>query len=205
VTARGGRAYSVRVVLLRHGETAPNAEGRLVSRTDVPLTTRGRAEAQQAGGTVRRLCGGGTFEVWVSPSRRARETAELVLPSTRAEVQRDLREADFGDYEGMETAEIQKAVPGWTYWRDGCPNGEPVEAVVARASRVTAALSRLDNPVLVVSHGVFLRTLLCILIGVPPAYGDAFVIDPGGIAVTVNDEMGIGRLHALMTRISSRE
>ena len=119
------------LLLARHGETEWSASGRHTSRTDLPLTGNGR---QLAGRLAPRLADRRFALVLTSPLRRAVETCELAGLGAEAQVRDELREWDYGDYEGITTAEIQRRRPGWSLWRDGCPNGE-VAAEVGSAGR----------------------------------------------------------------------
>jgi broad specificity phosphatase PhoE len=144
------------IFLARHGETAWSGSGRHTGRSDVPLTPRGRQNAAQLG---RRLAGI-TFErVLMSPLVRARQTCELAGFGQRAEPDADLMEVDYGQYEGLRTAEIRAESPGWDLFRDGCPGGESVAAVTARADRVLGRLRGLPGNMLLFSHMHLLRFL----------------------------------------------
>src|SRR5262249_53083368 len=135
-TCREGQVMSEslpRVYLARHGETAWTISHQHTGRTDLPLTARGEANARSLGERPE----GETFErVFVSPLGRARRTCELAGFGTQARPEADLLEWDYGAYEGRTTAEIRAERPGWYLFRDGCPGGESVEAVSARADRV---------------------------------------------------------------------
>ena len=109
------------LLLARHGETEWSANGRHTSRTDLPLTDNGRRLARRL---APRLADRRFALVLTSPMRRAVETCELAGLGEEAQVRDELREWDYGDYEGITTAEIQRRRPGWSLWRDGCPNGE---------------------------------------------------------------------------------
>jgi broad specificity phosphatase PhoE len=145
----------VRVVVLRHGETEWSATGRHTGRTDVELTAKG----VEAAGALRAALASWRFaHVCTSPLLRARVTAELAgFPD--AELDPDLMEWDYGEYEGITTPQIRETVPGWTVWTHPVPGGEAAGDVAARADRVLRRLEALDGDVLVVSHGHFLRAL----------------------------------------------
>jgi probable phosphoglycerate mutase len=161
------------VFLLRHGETEWSRDGRHTGRTDVPLTETGRGEARQAG----RALGDREFaRVLVSPLARARETAELAGLRGPVEICEDLREWDYGEYEGRTTAEIRLDRPGWSLWRDGVIGGETVEEVGRRADRVIAALRRLDGDIALVAHGHVLRILAARWVSLEPAAGQHLVL-----------------------------
>jgi probable phosphoglycerate mutase len=175
-----------RVLLLRHGETEWSASGQHTSRTDIPLTERGRALAEAAGALGGRLLRGTTpVLVLVSPRRRARDTAELVgLKPDR--VDERLAEWDYGEYEGRTTAQIREsAVADWSIWAHGAPGGETPEQVQERADAVLAeaagALPRGD--VVLVGHGHFSRALIARWIGLPVRAGERFMMDAPAWAV----------------------
>jgi len=144
------------VTLIRHGETEWSKSGQHTGSTDIPLTDHGRDEARATG----RLLGDRRFAlVLVSPMQRARETAELVGLGDQAEVDDDLLEWDYGEYEGITTAEIRETHPGWTVWKGPLPSGETPEQVGARVDRVVARARRVEGPVALVGHGHCLRIL----------------------------------------------
>ena len=163
MTDVGARAEAVepaaaptRLVVVRHGETEWSKAGRHTSRTDVPLTEAGREQARRIG----RALAGRTFSrVVVSPMSRARETARLAGFGDRIETLDELREYDYGVYEGRTRADILREVPGWTVWTHPMIDGESLAALAARADLVIATLLPLGGDVLVVSHGHFLREL----------------------------------------------
>lgn len=155
-------------VLVRHAETEWSLSGRHTGRTDLPLTERGRAAALSL---APRLAGYGFALALVSPLLRARETLELCGLQAIAQQREDLREWDYGEYEGLTSAEIDERRPGWSLWRDGCPGGEDAAAVGARADRSIAELERASGPVAVFSHGHMLRVLGARWAGFPPESG----------------------------------
>jgi broad specificity phosphatase PhoE len=144
------------VYLARHGETAWTLSHQHTSRTDIPLTERGERNARALGS---RLHGVSFARVLTSPLQRARRTCELAGVGPPPEVDPDLTEWDYGEYEGLRTADIRKERPGWMLFRDGSPGGETFEAVSARADRVIARVRSIDGNVLLYSHGHFLRIL----------------------------------------------
>jgi broad specificity phosphatase PhoE len=144
------------VYLARHGETAWSLSGLHTGRTDIPLTERGEQNARKLRGRLEGI----TFtEVLVSPLRRARRTCELAGFPAVATVTPDLVEWDYGDYEGRLTSDIRRERPGWYLFRDGCPGGESLAAVGARADRVIARLRAIGGRVLAFGHGHFSRVL----------------------------------------------
>jgi broad specificity phosphatase PhoE len=168
------------VVLVRHAETEWSLDGRHTGLTDIPLTDAGRATAKALTGELQAW----RFErVLVSPLRRARETCELCGLGDRAEVCGALHEWDYGDYEGLTTAQIRGQRPDWNLWRDGCPGGESPEQVGARADRVIAALGASRGTVAAFSHGHMLRVLGARWIELDPAGGGRLGLSAGAISV----------------------
>ena len=168
----------VSLVLVRHGETEWSRALRHTGRTDVPLTAAGREQAQLAGVRLERHA----FErVLVSPLRRARDTAELAGLGGTAELVDDLVEIDYGDYEGRKTLEVREERPGWDFWRDGCPNGEPHEVAGERVDRVIAQVEDLDGDVALVAHGHILRVLAARWIGLEARWGGAFPLQTAAL------------------------
>jgi probable phosphoglycerate mutase len=167
------------IVLVRHAETEWSRDGRHTGRTDIPLTDRGRAAASTLAERLREW----SFElVLVSPLRRARETCELAGLAARAQPRAELLEWDYGDYEGLTTAQIQERRPAWSLWRDGCPGGESAADVGARADRVIAEASAVGGAVAVFSHGHMLRVLGARWIALPPADGARLGLSTGAIS-----------------------
>jgi probable phosphoglycerate mutase len=168
------------VVLVRHAETEWTLDGRHTGRTDIPLTDRGREAARAL---APRLEPWQFALVLTSPSRRARETCELAGLAAAAEVRDDLLEWDYGEYEGLTTAEILARRPGWNMWRDGCPDGESASEVGVRADRVIAELRAADGPAAVFSHGHMLRVLGARWVELGPAQGARLALSPGALSL----------------------
>ncbi len=145
--SRGGSMSEVLpvVYLARHGETAWSLSGQHTGLTDLPLTERGERTARRLG---ERLKGLTLARVLTSPLQRARRTCELAGFGALAEVDHDLVEWDYGQYEGRRTAEIQAERPGWQLFRDGCPGGESPAQVAARADRVVGRVRGVQGDVL---------------------------------------------------------
>jgi broad specificity phosphatase PhoE len=158
----------VEVLLIRHGETEWSRSGRHTGRTDVPLTDLGRQQAELLG---RRLRGRSFALVLTSPLGRARETCRLAGLGEGALLRDELREWDYGDYEGITTPEIRSGRPGWFLWRDGCPGGETAAEVGTRADRVVAELRAAGGDCAVFAHGHVLRVLAARWLGLPPEEG----------------------------------
>lgn len=167
--------------LVRHGETAWTLSRQHTGNTDIPLTENGE---EAAAGLAPRLTREPFALVLVSPLLRARQTAELAgFGPERFVLDADLRELDYGDYEGLTTAEIRERRPGWDLWRDGCPGGETIADVAARAGRAVARARAADGPVLIVAHGHLLRTLAAVALELDPNAGRNLVLDPGTISI----------------------
>jgi len=165
--------------LVRHAETEWSRDLRHTGRTDIPLTDRGRAAAAAL---KPRLADHEFARVLVSPLVRARETAELAGLGADAQLRDDLMEWDYGDYEGITSAEIRERRPGWSLWRDGCPGGEDADAVGARADRVIAeVLAVADGDVACVAHGHLLRVLAARWLQQPAAFGGRLVLATGAV------------------------
>ncbi len=156
------------VVLVRHGETEWSRSGQHTGTTDLPLLPEGEAQAREV---APRLAGREFALVLCSPMQRARRTAELAGFGDRAEVDADLKERDYGIYEGRTTKEIRVEHPGWDVWRDDCPGGETLEQLAARADRVIERALAADGDTLLFAHSHLLRELAGRWIGLGPDGG----------------------------------
>jgi probable phosphoglycerate mutase len=180
--------------VVRHGETEWSRDGRHTSVTDLPLTDHGVEVALEL---KPRLAGIDFDLVLTSPRQRARVTAELVgFPD--AEVDDDLAEWAYGDYEGITTPEIRETVPGWTIWTHGCPGGETAEQVGARLDRVVKRAEQTEGRTLVFAHGHSLRALTARWLGLPVADGRLFRLDTSTLSV-----LGFERETAVILRWNS--
>lgn len=147
-------------MLMRHGETEWSLSGRHTGNTDLPLTARGEQEARRMAPHIREheydlvLC---------SPLLRARDTCECVGLGEHAQIREELREWDYGDYEGLTSPEIHERDPDWLLWRDGCPGGESPEQVTARCDKLIAELvAHADaggGDAILFAHGHILRAI----------------------------------------------
>jgi probable phosphoglycerate mutase len=164
---------------MRHGETEWSAAGRHTGSTDLPLTQAGRAAARRIGAFV---ASQSFAAVYVSPMRRARETCELSGFAEDAVVDDDLREWDYGKYEGLTTATIRETRPDWTVWRDGCPSGEVAADVGARVDRVIARLLEYDDTVAVFGHGHCLRVLAARWVGLAAEDGARIALETATVS-----------------------
>lgn len=167
------------VYLARHGETAWSISGQHTGRTDLPLTERGERNARSLGGRLRGLH---FAAVYTSPLQRAARTCTLAGFEPVAQTDPDLVEWDYGQYEGIRTADIQKERPDWQLFRDGCPGGETPAAVGARADRVVRRLKAVTGDVLLFSSGHFLRVLAARWLDLEPAAGRYFLLSTASLS-----------------------
>ncbi|MEO5902189.1 MAG: histidine phosphatase family protein, partial [Ilumatobacteraceae bacterium] len=149
------------VVLVRHGATEWSLNGRHTGRTDLPLTQVGIDQSQSVGEVVGRQLGGRSALVFTSPLQRARHTAHLAMPHNEATIVDALAEYDYGNYEGLTSAEIELQHPGWNLFADGCPGGETLGQVAARVDSFIAKLERVaaGRAVVAFTHGHLGRVL----------------------------------------------
>jgi probable phosphoglycerate mutase len=168
------------IVLARHGETEWSRDGRHTGRTDIPLTDQGRCQAELLRGA---LAEWSFAKVLSSPLERARETCRLAGLGDLVEITEDLLEWDYGDYEGITTAQIREQRPDWNLWRDGCPNGEDAASIGARVDRVIAAVEGVDGAVALFAHGHVLRVLAARWLGLGPDAGALLALGTGTLSV----------------------
>jgi len=174
----------LQIYFIRHGETAWSLSGQHTGRTDLPLTPHGEAMARQLAAALK----GVDFSlVLSSPRLRARATCELAglggSGGKGVQTEPDLAEWDYGDYEGLRTAEIRKLHPNWDVWEDGCPGGEMPADAGKRADHLIARLRDLTGKVALFSHGQFGRVLATRWIGLPVFQGQHFAIDAASISI----------------------
>lgn len=182
------------IILLRHGETEWSRDGRHTGRTDLPLTEHGERQAAAAGRLVAED-GHRIAAAWSSPAQRAQETAKLAGLSLDG-IDPDLWEWDYGGYEGVSTAQIQRERPGWYLWHDGVipgpPDGFPGETVDQVGERCDRVIARvlplvqgehaLDGDVALVAHGHLLRILAARWIGQPAREGSRLKLDTASVS-----------------------
>jgi broad specificity phosphatase PhoE len=165
--------------LVRHGQTEWSLAGRHTSTTDLPLLPEGEAGALDL---APRLAEASFAQVLTSPRQRARRTAALAgFPD--AEVDPDLTEWDYGDYEGVTADEIREQVPGWTVWTHPSPGGETAEQVAARLDRVVERALSVPGTTLVFGHGHALRALAARWLGLPVSEGRLLRLDTATVSV----------------------
>lgn len=159
------------VYLARHGETAWTISRQHTGLTDLPLTERGERTASRLADRLKGL----TFStVLTSPLQRAARTCELAGFKAAAEVEKDLVEWDYGQYEGRRTAEIRAERPDWELFRDGCPGGESPQQVSVRADRIVRRVRAVSGNVLLFTSGHFLRVLAVRWLGLEPTVNCKF-------------------------------
>jgi probable phosphoglycerate mutase len=166
--------------LIRHGETEWSLSGQHTGRTDLPLTAAGKHHAEEIG---RYLAGRPFALVLTSPLQRARETCRLAGYGGVAQIDADLCEWDYGAYEGRTSAQIQESVPDWTIWTSAVPQGETIQQVAARASRVIARATAAGGDVALFAHGHLLRVLTACWLGLPPDAGRLFALGTASVSV----------------------
>jgi broad specificity phosphatase PhoE len=170
--------------LVRHGETEWSRSGQHTGRTDIPLTPRGEDEARQ----LVPWLGAIAFDrVLSSPSYRARRTCELAGLGPAVDIDSDLAEWDYGDYEGRTSADIKKERPQWDLFQDGGPNGEPPAHVAARADRLISRLQMSGGNIALFSHGHFSRVLAARWLSLLAVGGQHLSLDTGSLSILGHD------------------
>ena len=166
--------------LIRHGETEWSLSGAHTGRTDLPLTAEGERRAAAMGEFLK----GRPFSlVLTSPMLRARETCRIAGYGAQAQIETNLSEWNYGDYEGKSTPDIRKERPGWELWHDGVPNGETVEQVYARAGQVIHRTEQSDGDVALFAHGHILRILTACWLSLKPVDGRLFALSTATLSI----------------------
>jgi broad specificity phosphatase PhoE len=169
----------VEIWLIRHGQTEWSRSGRHTGGTDLPLTPYGEEAAKSLASVLQAQ----SFDqVLASPLQRARRTAELAGFDDSESVE-DLREWDYGEYEGITSAQIHERNPGWSIWTDGCPGGESPADVLQRVSRVLDRCRAVGGRSLLFAHGHVLRTLAVCWIEQPASVGEHLPLDTARVSV----------------------
>ena len=166
--------------LARHGETAWSLTGQHTGRTDLPLTEHGECNARRLGERLKRFA---FAKVYTSPLQRAARTCELAGFKASAEIDDDLREWDYGEYEGRRSAEIRGDRPGWDLFRDGCPGGESVDQVGKRADRLVEQVRGIEGHVLLFSSAHLLRVLAVRWLGLELAAARHLLLDTASLSI----------------------
>ncbi len=170
----------LRIYFIRHGETAWSITGQHTGCTDLPLTGHGESMAKELAANL----GCVSFSrVFSSPRLRARMTCALTGLGQNAESSPELAEWDYGQYEGLRTAEIHERHASWDIWTNGCPGGETPDGIGRRVDHVIEKLDKLSGNVALFSHGQFGRVLATRWIGLPVDQGQHFSLDPASISI----------------------
>jgi probable phosphoglycerate mutase len=168
------------VYLIRHGETEWSLSGRHTGITDIPLTENGRNVAKQ----LEPILAKENFTmILTSPLERARKTCELAGLGAHAEIDRDLMEWNYGEYEGLTPKQIDAQAPGWMLFRDGCPGGETPEQAGARVDRVIARARAVEGHVALFAHGHIFRVFAARWLGLPATAGRHFLLDTATLSI----------------------
>lgn len=175
-----GDPAPLKLFLIRHGETEWTFSSRHTGLTDLPLTALGEDEVREWG---HRFCRIPFSRVLTSPRQRARRTCELVGLSEDAELEEDLAEWDYGDYEGLKSVEIRKERPFWNVFRDGCPNGESPVEISDRADRLVSHLRTMTGNIALFSHGQFGSVLAARWIGLSVAEAQHFSLGTASLGI----------------------
>jgi broad specificity phosphatase PhoE len=168
------------VYLARHGETEWSLSGQHTGITDIPLTENGRNLAKRLAPV---LATERFALVLTSPLERARKTCELAGLGAHAEIDRDLMEWNYGEYEGLTPKQIDAQAPGWMLFRDGCPGGETPEQAGARADRVIARVRAAEGHVALFAHGHIFRVFAARWLGLPATAGCHFLLDTATLSI----------------------
>lgn len=169
-----------KIYLVRHGETEWSLSGQHTGITDIPLTENGRKVAKQFESFFSEI---NLAQVLTSPLERARITCELAGLGNQAKIDNDLKEWNYGIYEGITTKQIHESLPGWMIFRDGCPGGESPEQIGARADRLIAKIRKVDGDVALFAHGHILRVISVQWVGFPVLAGNNFVLDTATLSI----------------------
>jgi probable phosphoglycerate mutase len=168
------------VYLIRHGETEWSLSGQHTGTTDIPLTENGRNVAR----LLEPVLAKENFAlVLTSPLERARQTCELAGLGERAEIDRDLMEWNYGEYEGLTPKQIHAQAAQWMIFRDGCPGGESPEQVGARVDRVIVRVRAVEGHVALFAHGHIFRVFAARWLGFPATAGCHFLLDTATLSI----------------------
>ena len=169
-----------KVYVVRHGETEWSINGKHTGVTDIPLTENGRNQVK----CLQPVLANEVFAlVLTSPLHRARETCKLSGLEEKAEVEPNLVEWNYGEYEGVTSKEIHKTVPGWLVFNDGAPGGETPEQIGARADRVIQRVRAVQGNVALFAHGHIFRVLVARWLDLPATAGRNFLLDTGTLNI----------------------
>ena len=175
---------ALELYLVRHGETAWSITNQHTSSTDIGLTAHREDEARALPAPLRITH---FTKILTSPLRRARQTCELAGCGAAVEIDPDLMEWNYGDYEGERTVDIQEGRPGWNVWRDGCPHGETPTNISDRADRLLARLCELSGTVALFSHGQFCSAIAARWVGLAVIEAQHFALEPASISILAHE------------------
>jgi probable phosphoglycerate mutase len=181
---KANRSSTLRLYLIRHGETAWSLSGRHTGRTDIPLTPNGEDEARELGKLLQDIP---FAHVLTSPLRRALQTCALAGLDNTPEIEPCLAEWDYGEYEGQRSVDILEQRPNWNVYRDGCPRGEMPAQVSARADRLISRLLELEGNIALFTHGQFGSVLAARWIGLPVAEAEHFMLGTASLSILAFD------------------
>ena len=181
---KANRSSTLRLYLIRHGETAWSLSGRHTGRTDIPLTPNGEDEARELGKLLQDIP---FAHVLTSPLRRALQTCGLAGLDNTPEIEPCLAEWDYGEYEGQRSVDILEQRPNWNVYRDGCPRGEMPAQVSARADRLISRLLELEGNIALFTHGQFGSVLAARWIGLPVAEAEHFMLGTASLSILAFD------------------
>ncbi len=170
----------LRVYIIRHGETAWSLSGQHTGRSEIHLTARGEEQARDLRA---RLAAKSFAHVFRSPRHRALQTCTLAGLGGLAVIEPDLREWEYGEYEGLTSAQIHQQRPGWDIFRDGCPGGESPGEIAARADALAERWARMPGPIAAFSHGHFLRVFAMRWVGWDLAQGRHLALSTASIGI----------------------
>ena len=174
------------IYIARHGETAWTITGQHTGLTDLPLTPQGEQNAQRLGDRLKEIP---FAKVFTSPLQRARQTCALAGFGSVAEVESDLVEWDYGEYEGLRSAEIRAQRPDWQLFRDGAPGGESPRQVMARADNVWKRVREVQGNALLFTSGHFIRVLAARWIGLEPSvHSTSFLLSTASLSAVGYDQ-----------------
>jgi broad specificity phosphatase PhoE len=177
---RGELAHQLTVYLIRHGETDWTAAHRHNSRTDIPLSPRGRKQAEALGKELR----GVRFDrIYCSPSLRAAQTAEIALAESAITLCGDLVEWDYGVLEGKSVSEIREIIPEWTPWTHEFPGGETLAQLRLRVRKFADKVIEAPGLVGIVSHGHTLRVFSAVWLGLTVDVASRLQMAPASISI----------------------
>ena len=191
----GTPAAPLRLYLIRHGETEWSLASKHTSRTDIALNAQGEEGARRLG---QKLRAAEFNRVFSSPSQRARSTCTLAGLMPVAEIEPDLAEWNYGDYEGQRSVDIQKGRPQWNMFQDGCPQGEMPAQVCGRADVLIARLRKLEGNIALFTHGQFGSVLAVRWIGLPVMTAQHFALGTASVSI-----LGYSRNHPELPVIAS--